>query len=196
MCATVVAYFALSLSFSKISLAPCVSSALPLPPYSIYPIHQMEHEQVHHKIITYIISWHTFNATSDQISLFFFFARHEDGMGWFCVGDILCCKIIIIIISVEFRDPISCAHVVLVVDRWWYDEIGMSCEYAIDFIIFIFHMHGHSLTFNVCVRFYRTAQHISPRRVKCIEQITVSVSKWKMRPPKLPRNASSKRARK
>lgn len=27
----------------------------------------MKHEQVHHKIITYIISWHTFNATSDQI---------------------------------------------------------------------------------------------------------------------------------
>lgn len=31
-------------------------------------IHQMKHEQVHHKIITYIISWHTFNAISDQIS--------------------------------------------------------------------------------------------------------------------------------
>lgn len=92
----------------------------------------MKHEQVHHKIITYIISWHTFNATSEQIFL------HLGGWGWFCVGDTLCCiRIITIIISMDFRDSISCEHVVF--DRWWYDEIGMAYEYEydIDFSIFI-----------------------------------------------------------
>lgn len=64
-CATIVACILLS----KIShlLSSFHLRFLSLSLSIMYFIHQMKHEQVHHKIITYIISWHTFNATSDQI---------------------------------------------------------------------------------------------------------------------------------
>lgn len=62
--------------------------------FRLYFIQQMKHEQVHHKIIKYIISWHTFNAISDQI-LYFSSGDREDSysFSWFVLAEQRCGEI-------------------------------------------------------------------------------------------------------
>lgn len=109
--------------------------------------------------------FHGTHLMPHQTRFFFLLLIFGVGLGWFCLGDILCSSIIIII-SMDFRDSILCAHVIF--DQWRYDEIGMTYEYDIEFGISYF---AHTIVWLLMFVL------VLPWCVKCIEQITAPSSK-------------------